>query len=68
METLTIQVKNNKAFKLLEDLEALKLIKVLKKNVASKQKLSKKYAGKLSSETIQKLQTYIAESRNEWER
>ena len=68
METLTIQVKNKKAFKLLEDLEALKLIKVLKKNVASKQKLSKKYAGKLSSETIQKLQTYIAESRNEWER
>ena len=68
METLTIQVKNNKAIKLLEDLEALKLIKVLKKNVVSKQKLSKKYAGKLSSDTAEKLQTYVAESRNEWER
>jgi hypothetical protein len=31
-------------------------------------KLSDKYAGKLSAETGEALQKYIAESRSEWER
>ena len=47
METLTIQVKNNKT---------------------SKQKLSEKYAKKLSSGTTQILKSYTAESRSELER
>jgi hypothetical protein len=33
METVLLQINNVKAYQLLEDLEDLKLIKVLKKNI-----------------------------------
>lgn len=67
-DTLVIQLTHQKALKLLLDLEELSLIRVLKKNVRSEQKLSEKYAGKLSSEVGEKLQKHITQSRNEWNR
>lgn len=66
METIIVQIRNNKALKLLQELEELNLIKLLKKNTDTSQKLSEKYAGKLSSATVEKLQQHIKQSRNEW--
>jgi hypothetical protein len=66
MKTILIQIKDNKVYKLLEDLEDLNIIKILKKNVDSKEKLSEKYAGKLSSEVADEMQEYVKQSRNEW--
>jgi hypothetical protein len=66
METVLVQINNSKAYKLLEDLEDLQLIKLIKKSVHPQQKLSEKYAGKLPSEIAHELQNYIAQSRNEW--
>jgi hypothetical protein len=66
MDTLIIQLTNQKAYKLLLELEDLHLIKVLKKNIHSKQKLSEKYAGKLPAEVADELQNYVAQSRDEW--
>ena len=66
METVLIQITNNKAYKLLEDLEDLNVLKVLKKNTESQQKLSEKYAGKLPSTVADELQNYVTESRKEW--
>lgn len=66
METVLIQINNDKAYKLLEDLEALDIIKVLKTIDKSPQKLSDKYQGKLSSVVAEELQEYVAKSRNEW--
>ncbi len=66
METIVIQITNNKAIKLLHELEELHLIKVLKRNADASQKLSEKYAGKLSSSTVDKLQKHIQQSREEW--
>ena len=66
METVLVQINNNKAYKLLEDLEDLHIIKVLKKSVQSQQKLSEKYAGKLPSDIANELQNYVTQSRNEW--
>ncbi|MDB4924196.1 hypothetical protein [Mucilaginibacter sp.] len=66
METVLVQINDSKAYKLLEDLEDLHIIKVLKKSVQPKQKLSEKYAGKLPSDIADELQNYIAQSRNEW--
>ncbi len=68
METVLIQIKNSKAYKLLEDLEDLDIIAVLEKNAVVKQKLSEKYAGKLPSDVADELQNYIKQSRNEWNR
>jgi len=68
MEILTIQITNQKALKLLMDLEELSLIKVLKKIEQPQQKLSDKYAGKLPAVIAAQLQQHINESRTEWER
>ena len=66
METVLLQINNNKAYRLLEDLEDLHIIKVLKKSIESGQKLSEKYAGKLPSDIADELQNYVTQSRNEW--
>jgi len=66
METVLVQINDVKAFKLLEDLEDLHVIKVLKRNVSSKQKLSEKYAGKLPANIADELQDYVSKSRDEW--
>ena len=66
MNTLIIQITNPNAIGLLHELEELHLIKVLKENIEPKQKLSKKYAGKLPSDVADELQNYVAESRNQW--
>jgi len=66
METVLLQINNNKAYKILEDLEDLDIIKVLKKSTVPKQKLSEKYAGKLPSNIADELQDYITKSRSEW--
>lgn len=70
METILFQVKNSKAYKLIEDLEALHIVKVLKKSVQAKEKLSAKFAGSLhlSDKEYNNFQDSISQSRNEWER
>jgi hypothetical protein len=66
METVLIQINNNKAYKLLDDLEDLHIIKVLKKSIQPQQKLSEKYAGKLPSDIADEIQNFVNESRNEY--
>ena len=66
METVLIQINNNKAYKLLDDLQDLHIIKVLKKSIQPQQKLSEKYAGKLPSDIADEIQNFVNESRNEW--
>jgi hypothetical protein len=70
METILLQINNNKAYKLIEDLEALNIVKVLKKSAEPKEKLSKKFAGSLnlSDEEYNNFQDSIIQSRSEWER
>jgi len=64
---MLIEVTNQKALKLLHELEELHLIKVLKENFPStKIKLSDKYRGILSKEKGQSLNEHIKEMRNEW--
>lgn len=66
MDTLLIQVTNHDAYNLLNELEKLHLIKVLKKETTP-QKLSDKFAGKLPSDAAKKLQEHIKQSREEWD-
>ena len=67
METVLIQINNSKACKLLEDLEDLNIINLLEKSEKSYEKLSEKYAGKLTSDVASELKDYVAKGRNEWE-
>ena len=70
METVLLQINNEKAYKLIEDLEALDIVKVLKKTSKSTEKLSAKFAGalKLSDTEYQQFHDAITQGRNEWER
>ena len=67
MDTMLIQLTNQKAAGLLHELEELKLIKVLKENITSSAtKLSDKYKGIISKEQGQKLNEHIQQMRSEW--
>ena len=66
METLTIQIIDSKALKLLQDLENLDILKILIREVKTHQKLSDKYGGKLPSEIADELQQHLTQSRSEW--
>jgi hypothetical protein len=70
METVLLRINNNKAYKLIEDLEALDIVKVLKKSSQPKEKLSARFAGSLnlSDEEYSNFQKSITDSRSEWER
>ena len=65
METVTVEIKNNKAMKLLKDLENLDIIKIHK----TEEKLNKasKYRGSISKKSADRLLKHIEVSRNEWE-
>jgi len=65
--TILIQLTNQKAVRLLYELEELRLIRVLKDNVAStKTKLSDKYRGFITQEDGVQLNNHINQMRNEW--
>lgn len=66
MDTMLIQLTNQKAAGLLHELEELHIIKVLKNNVPAEHNLSGKYAGKLPSTLADELQKYVDQSRQEW--
>jgi hypothetical protein len=66
MKTVLVEINNSKAYKLLEDMEDLHLIKLIKKSIQSQQKLSEKYAGKLPLDLADALQQDVTQSRNQW--
>jgi hypothetical protein len=65
MDTVIIQLTTPKTMKLIEELEELHLLRVLKKNVSVKANLSDKYAGKLPINIAEDLQKHIEQSRTE---
>lgn len=68
METLFIELTNPKARNLLQELEELHLIKVIKKGDSVEQKPSRKLRGSISAEATQAFNEEIDKSRNEWNR
>ncbi len=70
METITVEIINRKALSLLKDLEDLNLIRIQnhKEPLPVKEKLSQRFAGKLSVQTGNELEEHVSKSRNEWER
>ena len=68
METIELQILDNKALKLLRQLEDLQLVRIVRKHKKKEQTLSEKYAGKLPAEVANDAQKYLARSRDEWNR
>ncbi len=72
MATLTIQINNNKALKLIQDLEALDLIRILKNKKLATTTTEKKLSAILDKSITQnqadKMTKELNQMRNEWER
>ncbi len=68
METVIVQLLNKKSLKLLKQLEELNLIKVMDSANTPIQKLSDRFAGKLSNEAAEALHNHVKQTREEWER
>jgi HAMP domain-containing protein len=70
MQTVTIKVNNIKALKLLEDLEALDLIEVIKKTVVKgkSKKLSDQLSGSITATEAKQMRKELKQMRSEWER
>ena len=67
MQTITVELTHQKALKLLQELEDLHIIRLLKKSITSSKNNSEKFAGKLSPSVAADLQKHISKSRDEWE-
>ena len=66
---LTIKIKDNKALKLIHDLEDLNLIQVITPTVKkSATKLSSILSGSISPEQADIMQKELKQMRSEWER
>lgn len=67
MKTITIDIINEKAIDLLQDLEVLKLIRLRKEKAGRKSTDWGKYKGAMSKQSISELDQQLNELRNEWE-
>jgi len=69
MQTLIIRVDNPHAVRLIEELEALHLIEVVRDLLpAKKPKLSERLAGSITTEQANQMRDELQQSRDEWER
>ena len=67
METMLIELTNQKATGLLHELESLRLIRILSGNTTQgNTRLSDKYKGFLTQEDGKQLKEHISQMRNEW--
>ena len=67
METVLVQINNNKAYKLLEDLEDLNLITLIKEKILPvSTKLSEKYKGVFLAEDADSFDSHTKAMRKEW--
>lgn len=67
METVLVQINNQKAYRLLEDLEDLNILKVLEKSIQPQQKLSEKYKGVFSEADAKSFDEHTQTMRKEWD-
>ncbi|MBN1768194.1 MAG: hypothetical protein JXR50_11955 [Prolixibacteraceae bacterium] len=69
MKTITVELKNNNALRLLKDLELANIIRVLdkEKETTDNAKLSKTIRGSISKERAIELNKQLTQTRNEWE-
>lgn len=65
--TVTIDIINEKAIKLLEDLEVLQLIRLHKENVPTITLWKEHYKGAMTKQPLADIDSQLQQLRNEWE-
>lgn len=67
IQTVTIDIINDKAMKLLQDLELLQLIRMRKEKTPSTTNWAERYKGAMSKQPIADIDNQLNELRNGWE-
>lgn len=67
MQILRIEILNDEAVVLLQQLEKMNLLRITSTEQGKAQKSQRRWAGSLSKETTEKLLEHAKEVRNEWE-
>ena len=71
MDKAVIEIKDDVAYGFLHQLERLNVLRIVsqqRREDVKNQKLSKRFAGALSSERVDELQKELSQMRNEWDR
>ncbi len=68
MKTVTVELRNINALRLLKDLELAKIIRIVYRDKQEKTKLSSRLRGSISKERAKELNKQLEQMRNEWER
>lgn len=68
MDTLTIKIRDQKAIKLIQDLELLNLIQIVTPPAKTAAKLSDMMRGSISKEQAATYHNEIEDLKDEWER
>ena len=69
MQTVTVDILNNKAVKLLQELENLKLIRMRREKLqlTTSDNSASKYKGAMKKQSLKEVNSQLKELRNEWE-
>jgi len=68
MQTVLIEIDNQNGFHLLQELEKLNILRIVKENVVvNKAKLSDKYKGVFSKEDAESFNNHTQMMRKEWD-
>jgi len=67
IQTITIDIINEKAIRLLQDLELLQLIRVRKEKSSSEPNWAERYKGAMSKQPKSDIDNQLNLLRNEWE-
>lgn len=65
-ETITIEIKDDRAYKFLKDLEEQKLLKLIREPEQSPIPLSEKYRGVFTADDAKSFDNHTNTMRNEW--
>ena len=68
MQIITIELLNDNALTLLQQLEQLNILRLIATKKEPTEQPKRQWAGSISKETANKMLQYVDKSRNEWER
>ena len=67
MQTITIDIINDKALNLLKDMELLQLIRLREEHKINQSSWASKYKGAIAKQVLVDVENQLKELRNEWE-
>jgi len=68
MQIITVELINENALQLLQQLERLNILRLVVANKKSTKQPKRQWAGSISKETAKRMLQNVEQSRNEWER